>query len=213
MKKSMMLLVALSMLGVLTGCGSNTAKTESANATAGSSGSQVKQNESAQKQSMTKPHKILVAYYSWGGNTREVAQQIQKSTGGNIFEIQPEKAYPTDYDAVVKQAKEEISADYRPTLKGKVSDLDQYDVVFVGTPNWWSTIAPPVATFLSENNMAGKTVVPFVTHGGGRQANCFDAVAKLCPQSTMLDGFVISGRNAKNGQNEVDQWLNKINMK
>lgn len=209
MKKGMMLLLAFFMLGGLTACGSNAASTESGN----EAGKTAKQTEPVSKQDSTKTHKVLVAYYSWGGNTREVAQQIQKSTGGDIFEIQPEKPYPTDYDAVVKQAKEEISADYRPALKGKVNNLDQYDVVFVGTPNWWSTIAPPVATFLGENNMAGKTVVPFVTHGGGRQAKCFDEIAKLCPQSTILDGFVISGKNAKSGQNEVDQWLKKIHLK
>ena len=202
-------MLAFFMMGGLTACGSNTTKSESGNA----SGIQAKQNEPTQTQAAAKTHKVLVAYYSWGGNTREVAQQIQKSTGGDIFEIQPEQPYPTDYDAVVKQAKEEISAGYRPALKAKVSNLDQYDVIFVGTPNWWSTIAPPVAAFLSENNLAGKTVVPFVTHGGGRQAKCFDEIAKLCPQSIVLDGFVISGKNAKNGQNEVDQWLNKIHMK
>lgn len=213
MKTGMMLLLAFLMMGGLSACGSNVAKTERATATAGSTGPQVKPNESGQNQAATKPHKVLVAYYSWGGNTREIAQQIQKSMGGDIFEIQPAKPYPTDYDAVVKQAKEEISADYRPVLKEKVGNIDQYDVVFVGTPNWWSTIAPPVATFLSENNLAGKTVVPFVTHGGGGQAKCFGDIAKLCPQSTLLDGFVISGRNAKDGQNEVNKWLSRINLK
>ena len=91
--------------------------------------------------------KILVVYFSHSGNTRTVAQQITRSTGADLFEIQPQEAYPTDYHSVVNQAKKEINTSHRPALKNDVQDFDKYDIIFIGSPNWWSTIAPPVATF------------------------------------------------------------------
>ena len=111
---------------------------------------------------------MLVAYFSHSGNTREVARQISEATGGDLFEIVPATPYPTEYRAVVDQGKKEIEAGVRPALKNPVGDLSQYDVIFVGSPCWWATIAPPVATFLSSCDLAGKTVVPFMTHEGSR---------------------------------------------
>ncbi len=165
-----------------------------------------------QSSKSTEGKKILVVYYSWGGNTREVANQIQKTTGGDIFEIVPVTPYPSDYQACVDQAKKEIADGVKPPLKSNGADTESYDIIFVGTPNWWSTIAPPVATFLSENNLAGKTIVPFCTHGGGREAQCFTDMAKLCPKSTMLNGLVVPGNRAKEYQNEVDKWLKDIQV-
>ena len=92
--------------------------------------------------------KVLVAYFSHSGNTREVARQISEATGGDLFEIVPATPYPTEYRAVVDQGKKEIEAGVRPALKNPVGDLSQYDVIFVGSPCWWATIAPPVATLL-----------------------------------------------------------------
>ena len=112
--------------------------------------------------------KVLVAYFSHSGNTREVARQISEATGGDLFEIVPATPYPTEYRAVVDQGKKEIEAGVRPALKNPVGDLSQYDVIFVGSPCWWATIAPPVATFLTSYDFAGKTVVPFMTHEGSR---------------------------------------------
>ena len=91
--------------------------------------------------------KVLVAYFSHSGNTREVARQISEATGGDLFEIVPATPYPTEYRAVVDQGKKEIEAGVRPALKNPVGDLSQYDVIFVGSPCWWATIAPPVATW------------------------------------------------------------------
>ena len=92
--------------------------------------------------------KVLVAYFSHSGNTREMARQIAEATNGDLFEIVPQSAYPAQYDAVTAQAKREIGRGYRPALKGRLPDIGAYDVVFVGSPCWWGTVAPPVATFL-----------------------------------------------------------------
>ena len=99
--------------------------------------------------------KALVVYYSWGGNTRVVAEKIKTQLGADIVEIVPETAYPTDYSECVAQARKETKADFRPAIKTKVENMKDYDVILVGTPNWCSTIAPPLATFLMENNFEG----------------------------------------------------------
>ena len=118
-----------------------------------------------------RPGKILIAYYSWSGNTRFAAEQIQKATGGTLFEIKPVKAYPKDYKACVDLARKECPAGFKPALASEVSDMAKYEVVFVGTPNWCSTMAPPVRSFLASYDFSGKTVIPFVTHGSGGKAD------------------------------------------
>jgi len=105
-----------------------------------------------------------VVYFSRSGNTREIANQIHERVGGDIFEIQPEEPYPSNYDAVVKQAKQELESGYKPKLKAKIENIESYDVIFVGSPIWWGTIPAPVVTFLSEYDLSGKTIVPFCTH-------------------------------------------------
>ena len=165
---------------------------------------------SAQKTNKTM--KILVAYFSHSGNTRTIAGQIQKATGADIFEIEVKNAYPSNYQSVVDQAKKEINAGVKPDLKSMPENLAQYDVIFIGSPNWWSTIAPPVATFLTNGNFSGKTVIPFVTHGGGGIARCEADVKKLCPESTVLKGFAINGSTVQNATPRVQKWLQEIGI-
>ena len=151
--------------------------------------------------------KVLITYYSRSGNTREIANQIHKSVGGDIIELQTVEPYPDDYDAVTKQAKQELNSGYKPALKTKVENIGSYDVIFVGTPNWWGTIAAPVKTFLSEYDLSGKTIVPFITHGGSGLGRSVTDISKLCPKSTLLDGIAVWGRDVKTAQNEVSEWL------
>ena len=111
--------------------------------------------------------KILIAYYSYSGNTAEVAKAIQAKTGGDLFEIKSDHAYPAEYRPMTEQAKKEIADGFRPNLTTKVGNIAQYDIVFLGSPNWWGTITPQVSSFLESYDLNGKTVVPFITHGGG----------------------------------------------
>jgi flavodoxin len=161
---------------------------------------------------MIQMSKKVAVYFSHSGNTREIANQIHKSVGGDIFEIQSVKPYPSNYDAVVKQAKQELESGYKPALKTKIENIESYDVVFMGYPNWWGTIPRPVVTFLSEYDLSGKTIVPFCTHGGSRLGRSVTDISKLCPKSTVLDGLVVRGNNVKTAQNEVSEWLRKIKM-
>ena len=156
--------------------------------------------------------KILVAYFSRSGNTREIASQIQKSADGDIFEVQAVKPYPSDYDAVVKQARQELESGYKPALKTKIENIKSYDLVFIGYPIWWSTFPAPVKTFLSENDLSGKTIVPFCTHEGSGLGRRAMDISKLYPKSTVLDGIAIRGKDVKTAQNKVSECLGKIKL-
>ena len=157
-------------------------------------------------------NKILVVYFSHSGNTREIANQIHNIVGGDIFEIQTVKPYPNDYDAVVKQARQELDSGYKPESKTKIENIKSYDLIFIGYPNWLGTIPAPVKTFLSEYDFSGKTIAPFCTHGGGGLARSVTDISKLCPKSTLLDSFAIPGSDVKTAQSEVSEWLRKIKI-
>jgi len=156
--------------------------------------------------------KMLITYYSRTGNTREIANQIHERVGGEIIELQTVEPYPEDYEAVKKQAMQELNSGFKPALKTKVEKIGSYDVIFVGTPIWWGTIAAPVKSFLSEYDLSGKTIVPFITHQGSGLGRSVADISKLCPKSTLLDGVAIWGRDAKTAQNTVSGWLRRIKI-
>lgn len=165
-----------------------------------------------QEQALAPVRKILVVYFSHSGSTREIANQIHTSVGGDIFEIQPEVPYPDNYLLLLKQAREERETDYRPALKTKVENIASYDVIFIGSPIWGGTIPQPVVSFLSEYDLSGKTIVPFCTYGGSGQGRSIADIAKLCPQSTVLEGFAMEGNKVKTAQLEIANWLKKIKI-
>lgn len=165
-----------------------------------------------QKVKLPETSKVLVVYYSRTGNTKEIAQFIQQKTGAVVFAIEPLASYPEDYQATTEQAKREIAEGLKPPLKVVVENIDAFDTVFVGSPNWWSTIAPPVATFLAGHDLAGKTVIPFFTHGGGGMARCEEDVKKMLPKATFKKGMTFSGGQAKNAKKEVDVWVDGLGL-
>ena len=159
-----------------------------------------------------KEENILVAYFSHSGNTREIANQIHHSVGGSIFEIRTVKTYPHDYDAVVKEARQELDTSYKPELKTKIEDIGSYTLVFIGYPNWWGTIPAPVRVLLSEYDFSGKRIAPFCTHEGSGLGRSVADISKLCPKSTVLEGMAIRGRDVKSAQNRISEWLRGIEM-
>jgi len=156
--------------------------------------------------------KILVAYFSHTGNTREIANQIHKKVGGEIFEIQSVNPYPDDYDTVVKQAREELDSGYKPALKTTVANIGSYEVIFIGYPDWWGTFPAPVKTFLSAYDFSGKVIVPFCTHEGSGLGRSVADISKLCPTSKLLEGLAIRGSTVKTAQDKVSEWLRRINI-
>ena len=167
--------------------------------------------QTAKEENMTDNQKILIAYYSWGGNTRQVAQAIQSEIGGDLFEIIPVNAYPEEYRATTTQAKKEINEGYRPALKSLPEKINEYDVVFIGSPNWWGTIAPAVSSFLEQAGLNGKTVIPFITHGGGRAQNTVKDMTSQCASCQVKgDEAWIGYGNETDG---LSEWLKKTGYK
>lgn len=159
------------------------------------------------------PAKILTVYYSHTGNTRAVAEQIHARLGGDLVELQTVRPYPDAYRALTDQAKRELETGFKPPLKTRVPDFDSYDVVAVGSPCWWGTVAAPVITFLSEYDFSGKTIAPFMTHEGSGLGRTVAHIRELCPKATVLEGLAVRGSAAARAQGEVAAWLAAIGLK
>ena len=114
------------------------------------------------------------------------------------------------HQACVDQAKKECRSGFKPELSAKVDDMQKYDVIFVGSPNWWGTMAPPVATFLTSYDLKGKTVIPFFTHGGGGVQNCERDVRKLCNGSNLPKAGVFSGGSVRRSGDAIANWVNEV---
>lgn len=157
--------------------------------------------------------KMLVAYYSHSGNTRAVAERIARATGADLLEIEPETPYPQEYRRVTEQARREIAEGFRPAIRHDSAKVAGYDVVFVGSPCWWSTVAPPVATFLAGHDFTGKVVAPFMTHEGSRMGRSEEDIRALCAGARVTEGLPVRGGSAHDAGAAVEQWLKKIGLK
>lgn len=165
-----------------------------------------------QTDTKAKGKKALIAYFSYTGHTRALAKQIQELTGADSFELQPVTPYSDDYKTVEQQGKKEVEEDYRPKLKEQIPNLKNYDVIFVGTPIWWYSTSPVVMSFLSSPELAGKTIIPFCTHGGYGAGHSLDNMKKAAPNAKILDELVIEGRDDGYDLSEIKAWLKKVNF-
>ena len=156
--------------------------------------------------------KVAVAYFSWSpdGNTRFAAETIAAKAGGQVFEIKAEKSYNSDFRACCDEAKPECyGKKLRPIKEIAGFDLAKYDVIFVGTPNWWGTMAPPVRTFLARYAAAfkGKTVCLFQTHGGGGMQRCAKEFAEMLPESKVLSGQAFFGGSVRRESAALEKFV------
>ena len=170
--------------------------------------------------------KSLVAYFSREGknivsgtitdlpvgNTEMVARMIQKATDSDSFRIEAVNPYPKDYDQTTDVAQKEQRANARPELIAHVENMDAYDVIFLGYPNWWGTMPMPVFTFLEQYDFAGKTIIPFCTHEGSGMGHSEKDIVRICPQARLLKGLPVHGTYAGSAQGDVENWLRKIGM-
>jgi flavodoxin len=162
-----------------------------------------------QAQNQPGTRKILIAYFSWGGNTRGIARQIQQRAGGDLFEIELVRPYSGNYNTCLDEALRDQRANARPALKTHVSNIAQYDVIMLGYPNWWASIPAPIASFLEEYDFSGKTIIPFCSHGGGRFGQSLTAIAKLEPQARMGDALSVSYSGGSSLPNDITAWFRK----
>lgn len=155
----------------------------------------------------TENKKILVAYYSHSGNTKEVAKAIHKQVGGDIFEIKTETTYPDEYKPMTEQAKTEIETGFHPKLTTHVENINQYDVIFLGSPNWWGTITPAVSSFIASYDLSGKKIIPFISNGGGGVQRTISDMTEQCKNCDVEQNGWVGYGSIKIGLN---RWLKKI---
>ena len=184
------------------------------------------QGDSKTDKEMKTDKKVLVVFFSHTGenyavgnitkgNTHIVAEMIAEATGGRLFEIVPEKAYPDTYQECVEVAKQEKEHNARPAVRGDIAAED-YDVVFLGYPNWWGDMPMPVYTFLEKHDWRGKTILPFCTHEGSGLSGSERKIADACKGATVGRGLALRGATAQNKRDEarkaVQSWHEKANL-
>lgn len=164
---------------------------------------------------------ILIVYFSrtgynypntWldVGHTARVAEYIADYTGAASFEIVPSVPYPDGYDETTAIARQEIDNNARPAIKNELTDLDNYSIVFVGSPIWYGTPPMIMRTFFDTYDLSDKTIVPFCTHAGSGMGNTVSVIRSVFPDATMLDGLAVRGTDSPNARNTVTDWLQRI---
>lgn len=183
-----------------------------------SSGNTSKKEEN----NVEKKGKVLIVFFSHAGenygvgnikvgNTKLVADEIQKVTGGDEFEIVAEKNYDMPYDALTKLAKEEAEKGEKPAFKGEVNNIADYDTVFIGGPIWWGTYPRVMFTFFDKYNLNGKTIIPFSTHEGSGLGSVVEDLKSIYPKATFKEAFSIYGHETRKDLSKVYKWLKKLN--
>lgn len=178
---------------------------------------------------------ILVAYFTYGenadlgdnvdasssasiqmldgqmsGNTGVVASVIADLTGADIFSIRTVESYPDNYNDTIDQGQEEQQEDVRPELSGQIENLDSYDTIFLGYPNWWGDMPMAIYSFLDEYDLSGKTIVPFVTSGGSGFSGSVEEIEDAEPDAEVLEGLSLSDSEATDAQSDIEEWLGEL---
>ena len=229
MKKWTSLLLALAMTLSLAACGDSGTQENTSEPPASVSGSTGEETpaptgtempaeepaeEPAESETSTTgdSSSVLITYFSWSGNTEQVAQIIQQETGGDLFEIAPATAYTDDYNELLDIAQQEQSDDARPELAGQVENWEQYDTIFVGYPNWWSDAPMAVYTFLEAYDFTGKTLIPFNTSASGGFGRSLSGLEESASGASILEGISFTERTLGDAQGEVAAWLDELGL-
>lgn len=141
------------------------------------------------------------------GNMQYMAMTIKEAIGGELFRIETKEKYPLEHETLVNQAKEEQNEEVRPELATHIENVEQYDIIFLGYPNWWGDMPQPLYTFLEEYDFSGKTIIPFNSHGGSGFSNTIEEIKKLQPNATVKDdGLSISRNDVADSEQEITDW-------
>ena len=222
MKRILGMLLACTMVFALAGCSNGSTTTSQS----GETGSVVietpSQTEEGGTESTAQTNEIgetgseeggvLVAYFSWSGNTETVADLIAQQTGGDLFEIVPATPYTDDYDTLLDVARQEQAEDARPALANTVENWDSYDVVFVGYPNWWSDAPMAVYTFLESYDFNGKTLIPFNTSSSSGFGRSLSGVTQSAPGAEILEGLALAESELDDASSRVSAWISGLGL-
>lgn len=226
MKKITALLLVFALAFSLAACGNASSNEETA------ASSQTAGTERADSSaSPASSDRILVAYFSWAenavladdvdavtspsvispGNVQQLAGWVQEKTGGDLFSIRVTDPYPSDWDDCLERANQELEEDARPELAENVENPENYDVVFLGYPNWWYGVPMALLSFLEDNDLSGKQVYLFCSHGTGGLASSVDIIKDALPGGTISDHvFDCYEEDAPNSQEEIESWLSEL---
>ena len=157
------------------------------------------------------PQKVLVVYYSNSGNTKAVAEKLQAKTGADVYRLETVRTYPAEHKALTDEAKRELEENDLPALKGALPDMSSYDLILVGGPVWWYTVATPVMQFLDQADFAGKKTAAFCTHAGG-VGMYFPHFKEQAKNAIVLEGLSLLGNTADEASTDkaIDAWLAKL---
>ena len=145
------------------------------------------------------------------GRLRAIADMIQQNTGGDLFSIRTSVVYPTDGGELIDYAAQEQDENARPELTSHIENLDQYDTIFVGYPNWWADLPMAVYSFFDEYDFSGKTIIPFNVHNGSRFSRTIQTIEELEPDATVIEnGFTVNERDVADAAGDVASWLQEL---
>ncbi|WP_287478380.1 flavodoxin [Anaerostipes sp.] len=168
--------------------------------------------------------KTMIVYYSrtgenyWNGsiknlekgNTETIAEMVADMTGGDLFEVETVKTYPEDYYQCIDEAKAELQRGDRPEVKAYADDLEDYDTIYVGYPNWWGTMPMVMFTFLEHYDLSGKRIIPFCTNEGSGMGGSERDLKKICKGAKVEKGLSIHGAEAAQSRSKVEAWVRKM---
>ncbi len=141
------------------------------------------------------------------GNTEIAAEMVQKLTGADMFKIEPVTAYSEDYSECIEEAKNDLERKVRPELKAYPDNLEVYDIIYLGYPNYWGTMPVAVFSLLDKYDLSGKTIKPFCTHEGSGMGRSESDIKKLCNGAVVKKGLAIRGANVKNAEKAIKEWI------
>ncbi len=153
---------------------------------------------------------VLIVYFSQTGNTETVANIIHDNVGGDIVKLETTEAYPSDYDELVDYAQQEQQEDARPELSTVIENIEQYDTIFLGYPNWWGDMPMAIYTFLDTYDLSGKTIAPFITHGGSGLSGTPENIQEEELNASVTEGLAIDGDEASDSSEDIVEWLNSL---
>ena len=208
MNKKLIILVIALIIVVVTGISIYTLSKDDDNTTTAnqqSDNTSVENNESD-----LEAGNVLIVYFSQTGNTETVANIIYDNVGGDSVNLETTEAYPSDYDELVDYAQQEQQEDARPELSTVIENIEQYDTIFLGYPNWWGDMPMAIYTFLDTYDLSGKTIAPFITHGGSGLSGTPEHIQEEELNATVTEGLAIDGDEASDSSEDVVEWLNSL---
>ncbi len=169
-------------------------------------------NENNNNDNETDELSTLVVYFSNSGNTEILANFIHNYVGGDIVALEPTVAYPEDYNDLLDVAQEEQQSDARPEFNDLNIDIEDYDTIFIGYPNWWGDMPMIIYTFFDTYDLSGKTIAPFNTSGGSGLSRTVETIRELEPDATVTDGFTVLDDDVNHAMSDVEEWIDSLNL-